>query len=96
MQNVFKCRNDLIAEYSSFSGSFTRIAADDILAHVQDEYAAGRYWPEPLIQINPNYQKGKTVEELVAEGSLHPGCDTLFRTKSVRDPQLRRGGPMGG
>jgi len=79
MQNVFRFRNDLIDQYSSFSRSFTRIAATDIQNHVEAEYKAGRYWPEPLIQINPNYKRGRSVEELVAEGSLHEGCATLFR-----------------
>ena len=55
MDNVFSFRDRLIAEYSSFSRSFTRIAADDIRRVVEQEYAARRYWPEPLIQINPNY-----------------------------------------
>jgi ATP-dependent helicase YprA (DUF1998 family) len=80
MQNVFRFRNDLIDQYSSFSRSFTRIAAADIQSHVEAQYAAGRYWPEPLIQINPNYKRGRSVEELVAEGSLHKGCATLFRS----------------
>lgn len=79
MQNVFRFRNDLIDQYSSFSRSFTRIAAADIKGHVEAEYAAGRYWPEPLIQLNPNYKRGRSVAELVAEGSLHEGCATLFR-----------------
>jgi superfamily II DNA/RNA helicase len=83
MHNVFQFRNALIEDYLSFSRSFTRIAALDILAHVQREYAENRYWPEPLIQINPNYQKGKTVQELVEEGILHPGSDTLFRVRNA-------------
>lgn len=49
MQNVFEFRDKLIEEYSSFSRSFTRIAAPDILEEVESQYNAGRYWPEPLI-----------------------------------------------
>lgn len=79
MQNVFNFRNDLITSYSSFSRSFTRIAATDIGAEVERAYGGGRYWPEPLIQINPNYQRAANVHQLMAEGILHPGCDTLFR-----------------
>ena len=79
MKNVFSFRNDLIASYSSFSRSFTKIAAEDISDTVEEAYKRGRYWPEPLIQINPNYQRATTVEKLVEEGLLHPGCDVLFR-----------------
>ena len=83
MHNVFRFRDDIIKEYTSFSTSFARIAAPDVLAVVEAAYAEGRYWPEPLIQINPNYQKGRTVADLVAEGVLHPGCDTLFQVRNA-------------
>ncbi len=54
MDNVFSFRDRLIDEYSSFSRSFSRIQASDIREEVERQYANGRYWPEPLIQINPN------------------------------------------
>lgn len=79
MQDVFRLRNDLIEEYAQFSRSFTRIAADDIRTKVDSEYEAGRYWPEPLIQINPNYKRSETVQELTASGALHPACSELFK-----------------
>lgn len=79
MQNVFRFRDDLVTEYGLFSRSFTKISATDISTKVEEAYQRGRYWPEPLIQINPNYQRGSTVSELVAEGLLHPGCATLFK-----------------
>ena len=68
MRNVFEFRDQLIAEYASFSRSFTRFRAQDIARAVEAEYKKGRFWPEPLIQINPNYQRAKNVDELVAEG----------------------------
>lgn len=80
MDNVFEFRAKLVSEYSAFSRSFTRIAAPDILQHVESQYDAGRYWPEPLIQINPNYQRKGTVQKLVTEGLLHPACAQIFQT----------------
>lgn len=79
MQNVFEFRNQLIEEYSIFSRSFTRIAAPDLLEEVENQYSAGRYWPEPLIQINPNYQRKASVQALAAEGLLHPLCAEIFK-----------------
>ncbi|PAW70199.1 MAG: DEAD/DEAH box helicase [Opitutia bacterium Tous-C5TDCM] len=79
MRNVFEFRDQLIAEYASFSRSFTRFRAEDIARTVESEYKKGRFWPEPLIQVNPNYQRAKNVDELVAEGVLHPVCAQLFR-----------------
>ena len=82
MHSVFQFRNELIREYSLFSRSFTRIFAEDIKLEVERAYSAGRYWPEPLIQINPNYKKGSSVAELVKESTLHPGCEVLFKAQA--------------
>ncbi len=88
MNNVFSFRDQLISEYSSFSRSFSRIAAQDIQDEVERQYADGRYWPEPLVQINPNYQRKSTVQQLVAEGVLHRACAELFQVgKAEEQPQ---------
>jgi len=79
MKNIFQFRNTVIREFQSFSKSFTKITARDIAAFVQQKYEEGIYWPEAMIQINPNYKKGKTVQELVSEGILHPECAQIFR-----------------
>lgn len=80
MESVFKFRDQLVDEYSSFSRSFTRIAADDIRIEIEKQYAECRYWPEPLIQINPNYQRKGSVQQLVKDGILHPACADIFQT----------------
>ena len=88
MNNVFDFRDQLINQYSSFSRSFARIAASDIKDEVERQCANGRYWPEPLIQINPNYQRKGTVQQLVAEGVLHAACADIFQVgKSEGNPQ---------
>lgn len=80
MQNVFGFRDRLIEEYSTFSRSFVRIEARDIFKETEKQYEQGRYWPAPLIQINPNYKRGETVRELTAQGVLHPKCADIFQT----------------
>lgn len=52
MDDVFNFPNRLIGEYSSFSRSFSKVAAQVILTKVEEEYARGRYWSEPLIHLN--------------------------------------------
>jgi hypothetical protein len=83
MENVFDFRNTLIDEYSAFSRSFTRIKAQDLWAEVEKVYNEGRYWPEPLIQINPNYQRKDTVQSLVVQGLLHKDCADIFKVGKV-------------
>lgn len=79
MLDVFDLRDDLVSGYSLFSRSFTRIAASDIKGRIDGEYQKGRYWPEPLIQINPNYKRVDSVQNLVKQGLLHPLCADIFQ-----------------
>ena len=85
--DVFEFREKLIADYAAFTRSFTRIHAEDIRRFVDDAYQSGRYWPAPLVQVNPNFKTGGTVEALAAAGVLHPECGRIFRAgKSASHP----------
>ncbi len=77
--DVFQFREQLVTEYEQFTRSFTRLRSDDIRNVVDREYASQRYWPEPLIQINPTYRSGGTVDELVNGGQLSQECSAIFR-----------------
>jgi ATP-dependent helicase YprA (DUF1998 family) len=85
MKNVFEFRDELIADYSAFSRSFTSISAPDIAKQVERQYDAGRYWPEPLIQINANYQRKATVQQLVQQGILHKQCAEIFQVNKLEN-----------
>ncbi|MGT2506877.1 DEAD/DEAH box helicase [Cupriavidus basilensis] len=77
--DVFQFREHIVAEYEQFTRSFTRIRASDIRDYVNEQYASQKYWPEPLIQINPNFKSGGTVDEFVAAGQLSAQCADIFR-----------------
>lgn len=88
MKSVFEFRDELISDYSSFSRSFTRIAAVDIIQEVESQYKDGRYWPEALIQINPNYKRQSTVQKLAEQGILQKQCAEIFQVgKQEKNPQ---------
>ena len=88
LTNVFKFRDRLIEEYATFSRSFVTIKAPDIKAEVDRQYEGGRYWPEPLIQINPHYKRKETVQQLSADGLLHSECAKIFKIgKGNKHPQ---------
>jgi len=76
--DVFDLREALIEEYSAFARSFTKIRAADLREPIDRAYEEGRFWPEPLVQINPRYKLARTVAELAASGELHPTCASLF------------------
>ena len=79
--DVFAFRKELIAEYARFSRSFTKIRAKDILDKVNNIYRKEYFWPAPLVQLNPNFESGGYIKELVSAGILHPECDNIFRIK---------------
>ncbi|WP_041522648.1 DEAD/DEAH box helicase [Gilvimarinus agarilyticus] len=77
--DVFQYRDSVISDYKAFTTSFTKIKSQDIKAFVQARYDDGHYWPAPLIQLNPSFVPGGTVEQLCNEGTLHPHCADIFR-----------------
>ena len=88
--DVFSLRELLIDQYSSFARSFTEIGAEDIRTQVEAAYDSGRFWPEPLLQINPHFKRNRSVADLVADGTLHPACRELFKAgASATTPSIR-------
>lgn len=79
--NVFELRNQLVGDYGAFARSFTKIKSADIRDQLHEIYADDRFWPEPLLQINPNYMVGPTVADLAQSNELHPLCASIFQTK---------------
>jgi superfamily II DNA/RNA helicase len=77
--DVFEFRDQLVGEYERFTRSFVKIKARDIKCHVDGEYAAGRYWPQPMVGLNPAFVAGGHIGKFVAEGLLHPECERIFR-----------------
>lgn len=84
--NVFDLDESLIRDYERFARSFTQIRADDIRRQVNAIYATGRFWPEPLISINPHYERDADVDSLVKEGLLHPNTARIFRAGDSQSP----------
>lgn len=77
--DVFDLDEKLLYDYRRFARSFTQIRARDIREGVNAIYATNRFWPDPLISINPNFEKGATVADLAKEGVLHPHTAQIFR-----------------
>lgn len=79
--DIFALRDSVVDEYKRFATSFTTIQAPDIKSQVEAIYAKARYWPEPLIQINPSYKRSTDIGTLVTAGVLDPGCAAIFQVK---------------
>src|SRR5271165_341590 len=79
--NVFDLDRALVADYEKFARSFTAIRAPDLRQQIDAIYATGRFWPEPLITVNPHFERGASVEALVADGTLCAETGRIFRVE---------------
>ena len=77
--DAFKLHRSLISQYGQYSQSFLKIQDARIRAEVESEIKQGIYWPEPMVQLNPSYSTGKSIDELCTEGVLHKDCKRIFR-----------------
>ncbi|HEY1353697.1 MAG TPA: DEAD/DEAH box helicase [Ktedonobacteraceae bacterium] len=86
--NIFDLRRRLIDDYAAYIKSFILIRDQRIQEHVEQKlFREGALWPEPLIQLNPLFEAGETIDELVAGAVLHPACRQIFRREKEREPQ---------
>jgi ATP-dependent helicase YprA (DUF1998 family)/very-short-patch-repair endonuclease len=77
--DVFDLRSRLVDDYRSYTRSFIKIRDPRINEYVDNALNAGTFWPEPLLQLNPTYLAGGTIEDLVKEEILSPECARVFR-----------------
>jgi hypothetical protein len=68
--DVFALRNRVVEDYKKYIESFVRIRDGRIENFVREEFASGVLWPDPILQLNPAYQPGRTLDELAAKGVL--------------------------
>jgi ATP-dependent helicase YprA (DUF1998 family) len=88
--NIFTFRDKLIADYAEYVSSFIRVREAIIRDHIWEKLNSGALWPQPLIQLNPSFEPGAFIDELIVEGVLHSSCGKAFR----RDKQRSGGSPL--
>lgn len=78
MIDILKLRNNVIADYSQYVASFLDIRDERLKGFAQRILDEGKLWPDPILQCNPGFEKGETVDELISEGVLHAGMANIF------------------
>ena len=84
--DIFELDRSLTERYAHFARSFAEIRAPELRSQVEEIYDGKRYWPEPLITINPRYEAGKNVAELADDGVLDPALKDIFAFGKERTP----------
>lgn len=77
--DVFALRDRVVDDYKRYIESFVRIRDEKIEQYVRHEFESGALWPDPILQLNPAYEPGPTLDELAGKGALMPETAKFFR-----------------
>ena len=84
---MFILRQQLVNDFSEYIHSFLKIHRPGIADFIQQELDEGALWPEPLVQLNPSFEPGQLIDEMVEDGILDSRCGGIFRRdKSESNP----------
>ncbi len=81
--DIFDLRDKVLADYQRYVQGGLLIQDNRVREFVADALSSGAFWPDPLIQLNPSFEMGSSVAELVDQGLLHPLCKTIFQKKGT-------------
>jgi len=85
--DIFRYREELIRDYSAYVKGFLGVQDAEIGQFINSRLDGGFLWPEPLVQLNPAFVHGATIDELVDQKHLHATCREIFRRgKSLETP----------
>ncbi|MGH8247417.1 MAG: DEAD/DEAH box helicase, partial [Gammaproteobacteria bacterium] len=88
--DVFALRDKVVSDYRGYIESFVRIRDTQVSEFVQGEFASGKLWPDAILQLNPAYESGATVDELAARGALAEQTARFFRNRDGSALRLYR------
>lgn len=77
--DVFALRDRVVDDYKRYIESFVRIRDKRIDAFVREQFDSGALWPDPILQLNPAYEPGPTLDELAAQVVITAGTARFFR-----------------
>jgi superfamily II DNA/RNA helicase len=88
--DVFEIHQHLIDDYDAFTTSLVQVRDERIGRHLREERGAHVRWPDPWLSLNPSFESGGALIDLVNTGLLHPATQQLFRIKTGPDDQGAR------
>ncbi len=83
--DAFGVLDEVLGDYENFVKGFLEIKDDQISTKVEKEISDGLLWPEPWLALNPAFESGGTVSELVGRQVLHPEAISVFRARTEDD-----------
>ncbi|CAG7637144.1 DEAD/DEAH box helicase [Rhodococcus opacus] len=83
--DAFGVLGKVLDDYQSFVSGFLNIKDPDVRQKVETEIENGLLWPEPWLALNPAFDPGGTVGELVEQKILHTAAREIFRARTEED-----------
>jgi len=84
--DIFELDRSLIDHYAKFARSFSSIRAPEVQRQIDEAYDRHRFWPPPLITINPRYEEGATIDRMISDKVLDPELRRIFAVGENREP----------
>lgn len=81
--NILQFHKQLISNYKSYIQSFLNIKDPRIAQFVEKEITNNKLWPDPLVQFNPTFEKGSSINDLVDQDLLHGDLEKIFSGYSL-------------
>ncbi len=78
-RDIFDLRDDIVDTYQRYVRGFSYIRNHEIALEVEKHLDGDGIWPAPLVQLNPSFEPGDSIDDLASRGVLHPQCATIFR-----------------
>src|SRR5215469_2456789 len=88
--DVFALREKVVSDYRQYIESFVRINDEAINNFVQKRFETGALWPDAILQLNPAYESGPTLDELAAQGVILKVTADFFRGRDGKSLRLYR------
>lgn len=85
---AFQIHKSIVDEYKSYLQSFTKIKDQRIKLEVEHAFNSGKFLPDPLIQFNPSYRKGESLDQLNNQGITHPELKKIFGSYNLHAHQV--------
>ncbi|PZT77521.1 MULTISPECIES: protein kinase domain-containing protein [unclassified Streptomyces] len=92
--DVFGIHRELIDEYERFTKGATVVRDGRISGFIEDDLAGKSQWPDPWLSLNPFFDDGGNVQDLVRDGVLHQKCAEIFQAGKKEDARRPSGRPL--
>lgn len=85
---AFKIHQSIVDDYKSYLNSFMLIKDSRIREKVDEAFEKGIFLPEALIQFNPSFKLGASLDDLVKEKSIHSDLKLIFGNYNLYHHQV--------